>query len=144
MARNFVYDVKINQPVDRVWQALTDREQLGAWLMSNDFSPAVGHKFQFKTSAAAGSDGVVNCEVLEVAPKTRLAYRWVGGPMMNTTLSFELAPDGAGTHLKVTHAGFEMLKWGFVSLFLGSRWKKLDRAYLDALQQLMNKGPARG
>jgi len=139
MARNFVYDVEIQQPVERVWQALTDSSQLTAWLMANDFKPTVGHKFQFHSAAAAGSEGVVDCEVLDVTPQQRLAYRWQGGPMMDTTLTWELTPMGGGTRLKATHAGFNLLRWGFVSLFLGSRWKKLDRVYLDALKDMLSK-----
>jgi uncharacterized protein YndB with AHSA1/START domain len=139
MARSFVYDVQLNHPVDKVWRALTEPSKLGAWLMSNDLKPTVGHKFQFKTDAAGGSDGAVQCEVVEVVPQKRLAYKWVGGPMMDTQLTWELSPEGQGTRLQVTQSGFNLVKWGFVSLFLGSRWKKLDRAYLDALQAYLSK-----
>ena len=55
-------------PVDRVWEALTSSEALAAWLMPNDFKPAVGHRFTFRTKPAPGFDGVVRCEVLELDP----------------------------------------------------------------------------
>ena len=143
MARSFVYEVDIDNPVDQVWQAITDPKRVASWLMSNDLKPAVGHKFQFRSSAAAGSDGIVDCEVLEVTPNQRLVYRWVGGPLMETTVTWELAPAGQGTHVKMTHGGFNVMKWGFVSLFLGSRWKKLDRVYVESLRDLLNKGALR-
>ena len=55
-------------PVDRVWAALTSSEALAAWLMPNDFEPVVGHRFTFRTKPAAGFDGMVRCEVLELDP----------------------------------------------------------------------------
>ncbi len=42
-------------PVDRVWEALTSSEALAAWLMPNDFKPAVGHHFTFRTSRPPAS-----------------------------------------------------------------------------------------
>jgi uncharacterized protein YndB with AHSA1/START domain len=61
-------------PVDRVRAALTSSEALAAWLMPNDFQPAVGHHFTFRTEPAPGFDGVVRCEVLELDPPQRMAW----------------------------------------------------------------------
>ncbi len=41
-------DVFYPYPPERVWQVLTNRRALAAWLMENDFEPRVGHKFQFQ------------------------------------------------------------------------------------------------
>ena len=58
------------QPPGRVWQALTDSALLARWLMPNDFRPAVGHQFTFRTEPVPqhGFDGIVQCEVLALEP----------------------------------------------------------------------------
>jgi uncharacterized protein YndB with AHSA1/START domain len=68
-------------PVDRVWAALTSSEALAAWFMPNDFKPVVGHRFTFRTrpARAMGFDGIVRCEVLEIAPPRRMVWSWAGG-----------------------------------------------------------------
>jgi Activator of Hsp90 ATPase homolog 1-like protein len=42
-------DQFLAQPPDQVWRALTDPDLLGRWLMPNDFRPAAGHQFTFRT-----------------------------------------------------------------------------------------------
>jgi uncharacterized protein YndB with AHSA1/START domain len=58
-------------PPEKVRRALTDPELLASWLMRNDFEPRVGHRFAFRTDPvpAHGFDGIVRCEVLELAPR---------------------------------------------------------------------------
>ena len=92
----------------QVWRALAEPEALGSWLMPNDFAPRVGHRFTFRTEPVPPYfDGIVNCEVLTVEPPTRLAYSWRGGPLTDTVVSFDLMPEGAGTRLRLEHAGFD-------------------------------------
>lgn len=55
----------ISPPPERVWRALTDPDELEAWLMENDVEPRVGHRFQFRDEPKPGWRGVVDCEVLE-------------------------------------------------------------------------------
>ena len=96
-------------PVDRVWAALTSSEALAAWLMPNDFEPAVGHRFTFRTSRPPAFDGVVRCEVLELDPPTRMVWSWAGGNI-DTTVTFTLKPAGpGGTRLRMRQVGFHGL-----------------------------------
>jgi uncharacterized protein YndB with AHSA1/START domain len=48
-----VVEYSFPQPPAHVWRALTEPELLAAWLMPNDIAPVVGHKFNFRTQAAA-------------------------------------------------------------------------------------------
>jgi len=139
MKRTIVNEIHVDQSVSTVWQALTRSDRLSQWLMDNDFKPTKGHKFKFVSDPAAGSDGIVNCEVLEVTPNSRLVYRWCGGPLMNTELTWELHPEGGGTHIRATQSGFDVFKWIFTAL-VGGRWKKLDRRYLFVLKEHLNGG----
>jgi uncharacterized protein YndB with AHSA1/START domain len=122
-------------PPERVWRALTDPQELGAWLMPNDFAPTVGHKFQFNIGPQLGWRGIVDCEVLEVDPPRRLAYSWQGDPKQRgTTVTWTLTPtpDG-GTRLMLEHTGFRGLSGALLKRMLGGGWKKKLRTLLAAL-----------
>ena len=55
-------DQFLARPPEQVWQALTDPDLLARWLMPNDFRPAVGHRFTFRTEPSrARIDGIVRC-----------------------------------------------------------------------------------
>jgi len=133
MTRNLHFEVEYPYPPEQVWQALTQREALALWLMPNDFAPIVGHRFQFHTKPAPGFDGIVQCEVLEVLPPTRLVYTWIGGGV-DTTLTWTLKRNVNGTQLMLDHNGFEGLRGLFVSKILGSGWNsRILRKNLPAL-----------
>jgi uncharacterized protein YndB with AHSA1/START domain len=109
-------EVRLSQPRELVWRALTDRVTLAEWMFPNDFEPRVGHRFTFRVppDPAVGFDGlVVSCEVLECEPPRRLAFSWsAGGPVVDTRVSFRLEADGDGTRLVLEHTGFDLsLQW---------------------------------
>jgi uncharacterized protein YndB with AHSA1/START domain len=90
-------------PPERVWRALTDPAELGAWLMPSDFAALAGHKFTFD---ARPDMGIIDGEVLDVEPPRLLRCRW-SGVFGETVVTFTLTPDGEGTRLRVTHAGWD-------------------------------------
>jgi uncharacterized protein YndB with AHSA1/START domain len=100
-------DAFFPHPPEKVWRALTDPELLAAWLMPNDFEPRVGHRFTFRTDPVPlqGFDGIVHCEVLELVPAQRLRISWAGGGI-DTTVTWDLVPEGRGTRLLLSHEGF--------------------------------------
>ena len=102
-------DEFLPHPPDRVWRALTDPERLARWLMPNDFSPIVGHRFTFRTDPVPGTgfDGVVSCVVLALEPERLLRIAWAGGPGIDTTVTWTLVPEGRGTRLLLDHEGFD-------------------------------------
>ena len=122
-------------PPARVWQALTDPEALGEWLMKNDFQAKVGHKFQFRAKPQPGWNGIVDCEVMVVDEPRTLAYRWRGNPgenrskerEINTIVTWSLEPidAGAGTRLRLEHDGFEGVIGVALSHLLERGWKKM-------------------
>lgn len=128
-------------PIERVWQALTDRRALATWLMENDFEPEVGRKFQFRTKPQPGFSGIVNCEVLVVEAPRHLVYTWYGGPLKKpTTVSWrlqELAPDQ--TLLRLEHNGFEGVGGTIVRLILGAGWRGLLKKNLEKALNLSLK-----
>ena len=104
------------QTPQEVWEYLTKAELIEKWLMKNNFKPTLGHKFQFTFEAKEGSKyaGVVNCEVLEIKPFSKLSYTWDGGTNdgrnFNSEVVWTLAPKEYGTELHLTHNGFTVLE----------------------------------
>jgi uncharacterized protein YndB with AHSA1/START domain len=107
--RSIVVERTLPHPPEKVWRALTRAELISQWLMPNDFQPEVGHRFTFRTRPMGDWDGVVQCAVLEARPHERLRYSWVGGSpsaRLDSVVTWTLTPAGAGTHLRMEHAGF--------------------------------------
>ena len=97
-----------NAPADRVWNALTDINQIRQWYFKlADFKAEPGFEFQFE----GGREGRVylhKCRITEVVPGKKLQYSWrYEGYEGNSFVTFELFPEGNQTRLKLTHAGLE-------------------------------------
>ena len=97
------HEVLYHHPRERVWHALVDAAELGAWLMPTDFVPEVGRRFTFD---ARPDLGFVTGEVLEVDPPRLLRCRW-SGVFGDTLVSFELTPAADGTLLRLRHSGWQ-------------------------------------
>jgi uncharacterized protein YndB with AHSA1/START domain len=132
-------------PVERVWRALTDARLIAAWLMKNDFSPVVGHRFTLRTDPGPGFDGVVHCEVLEIEAPRRMRWSWRGGPI-DTVVTFTLTPVSLGaiegTRLEVVQTGFEGLGPVLVSVILGSGNRAIYGRKLPAVLDRIARGEA--
>lgn len=139
MKRDLKFSRVYPHPPELVWMALTNRDALGEWLMSNDFEPEIGHRFQFHTEPAPGFDGIVNCEVLAVDEPRHLSYSWKGGPI-NTILTFTLEKVPEGTRLTMEQRGFEGLKAVMVSYILGTGFKSMYEKKLPALLDKLARG----
>jgi uncharacterized protein YndB with AHSA1/START domain len=90
-------------PPTGVWKALTDPELHAPWWAAGDVRPVVGHRFDLDM----GKWGKQPCEVLEVQPERLLRYRFAAG-RLDTTITWELVPEGMGTRLVLTHEGFKL------------------------------------
>lgn len=107
-ARTVVIERDIAHPPEKLWRALTQPHLMEEWLMKNDFAPTVGHKFNLRGEWG----GVLDCEVLEVAPLETLSYSWDykhDDPAYNlkSVVTFTLTKTATGTHLRVEQTGFQ-------------------------------------
>lgn len=110
--KSIVVDRLMPHPPEKVWRALTQSDLIAEWLMKNDFEPRVGHRFNLRASPVPGRwNGVFDCEVVEVEPKARLAWRQTlsgeekaGG--IDTIVAWTLTPEAGGTRLRMEHSGF--------------------------------------
>lgn len=112
MSNTIRREIVVSQPREQVWRAITDSVTLAEWMFPNDFEPRIGHHFTFQVpgNPKRNFDGLtVHCEVTECEPPSRLAFSWsAGGPVVNTTVSFRLEPEGSGTRLFFEHGGFDL------------------------------------
>jgi len=103
------------QSPQEVWEYLTKPELIEQWLMKNDFQPVVGHKFRFTFITKNEYAGIVDCEVVEVKPFTKLSYSWNGktkdgSRTFNSMVVWTLIAKNNGTELQLQHNGFTMLE----------------------------------
>ncbi|MFC3703468.1 SRPBCC domain-containing protein [Devosia honganensis] len=105
--RTVVVERDIPHPAEKIWRALTQPHLIAEWLMQNDFSPTVGHRFQLRGEWG----GVLDCEVLAIEPNRSLSYTWNfdnDDPAygLKSVVTWTLTPSGTGTHLRMEQAGF--------------------------------------
>jgi uncharacterized protein YndB with AHSA1/START domain len=103
-----VIERTFDAPVDRVWQAIADKEAMKQWYFNlDDFRPEVGFEFGFDVEHE-GKQYLHRCKVTEVTRKKKLAYTWrYDGYEGISLVTFELFPEGNRTRLRLTHDGLE-------------------------------------
>jgi uncharacterized protein YndB with AHSA1/START domain len=108
IAEAVVIERTFNAPVARVWQALTDVDEMRIWYFDlKQFKPEVGFEFGFVVEHE-GMTYDHRCRVTKVIPQKKIAYTWrYAGHEGDSLVTFELFPDGDRTRLKLTHEGLE-------------------------------------
>jgi uncharacterized protein YndB with AHSA1/START domain len=87
-------------PPEKIWRALTHPHLIQEWLMKNDFTPVVGHRFNLSADW-----GAVDCQVLAIEPNKSLSYSW-GAYGLESVVTWTLTPTSAGTRLRMEQLGF--------------------------------------
>jgi len=131
--RSVLVEREISHPPEKLWRALTQPHLIEEWLMTNDFEPVVGHRFNLR----GGWGGVLDCEVLAVEPHRTLSYTWNfkhddAAFDLTSVVTFTLTPTSTGTHLRMEQVGFRPdQKQAFGGAKAG--W----RQFLESLDQLL-------
>src|SRR5688572_12420371 len=96
-----------NAPVEKVWLALTDKDQMKQWYFDlAEFKPEVGFEFQFYGQGKKGEQYLHLCRVTEVVKNKKISYTWkYEGFPGESLVSFVLADVGGKTKLTLTHSG---------------------------------------
>jgi len=107
-AEAIVIERTFNAPVARVWQALTDVDQMRQWYFDlKEFRPEVGFEFGFVVEHN-GNAYDHRCRITEIIPQKKIAYTWrYEGHEGRSLVTFELFPENEKTRLKLTHEGLE-------------------------------------
>jgi uncharacterized protein YndB with AHSA1/START domain len=104
----FVIERLYQAPVEKVWKALTDKNDMKKWYFDiAEFKPEVGFEFGFE---GRNEDTVYHhrCKIIEVVQFKKLRYSWqYQGHVGYSVVTFELFDEGGKTRLKLTHEGIE-------------------------------------
>lgn len=110
MNKNEVIIEKIlGAPVEKVWKAITDKEQMKQWYFDLDeFKPEVDFEFQFAGEGHKGDKYMHLCKITEAVPLKKLTYSWRYKDYPgNSFVTFELFPNDNNTKLVLTHTGLD-------------------------------------
>ena len=102
-------------PVERVFKAWTDANQLGQWFApSDDYTTKatvdlrVGHEYRISIAHKGGNVHNVLGTYRLIDPPRKLVYtwRWEGGPETDTLVTVDFTPRGDSTEGTITHDQF--------------------------------------
>lgn len=99
-ALQVVFRRRYRKPIEKVWAALTVPERLADWFAEAEVDLRVGGTIRLGWNGAHKAEVTITvCE-----PPRALAWVWtIGG--RDTLVRFDLAPDGDGCALTLTHSG---------------------------------------
>lgn len=107
----YVIERVYNAPVNKVWDALTQYDQMKQWYFDlPGFKPEVGYSFTFSGGPKDGKQYKHVCRITESIENQRLSYTWQyeGYPGQSEVI-FELFSNGEQTRLVLTHKGLSNL-----------------------------------
>ena len=114
-------EIVIDAPVQAVWQTLTEPEHVARWFADEvDLQATPGYEGSLTFTVDGSGSGrgrTVRVSVHSVEPARSLSYRWqhpdgaVARPGNSLLVTFFLAPDGAGTRLRVVETDIDDMGW---------------------------------
>ena len=106
-------EIIIDQPVERVWEALTQPEEMKNWYFNiSNFEPKEEEIFDFIVSFT-DEEGEHNFrhlfKILKVSPAEKLQHTWEhpGHSAGTSVLTWELFPHDGSTTVELSHEGIE-------------------------------------
>jgi len=98
-----------NSPVEKVWKAITDINEMKQWYFPQleTFQPEKDFETKFNVHHE-GKDYLHIWKITDVVPMKKISLEWkYAGYPGNSLVSFELFPEGNKTRLVLTHEGIE-------------------------------------
>src|ERR1700712_5155833 len=107
-AEPFIIERIVNAPIEKVWKAITNKDDMKQWYFEiADFKAEVGFEFEFEGGTEACTY-LHKCRVTEVIPLKKLTHSWrYDGYEGNSFVTWELFAEGDKTRIKLTHEGLE-------------------------------------
>ncbi|MQA00726.1 MAG: ATPase [Dehalococcoidia bacterium] len=96
---------RLVHPVEAVWAALTESDQLAAWLGPGTVEPRAGGDVSIRTGPEGRSElqRVMTGRILEWDPPRVLEHEWLQPGLDVSVVRYELEPAAGGTILRFTH-----------------------------------------
>ena len=109
--RSVVVERDIPHPPEKIWRALTQPHLIEEWLVTTDFKPVAGHRFNLRLDPEPDRTFAFDCEVLAVEPHRLLSYTWNSaddgsGDGLRSSVTWTLVPTATGTRLRMEQSGF--------------------------------------
>jgi uncharacterized protein YndB with AHSA1/START domain len=118
MADSVEKTIELRAPIERVWRALTDHEEFGAWFKVRLDGPfAIGEQSRGQMTYPGYEHYPWAARVLVMDAPRLFAFEWPHTESPDedaaraawTRVEFRLEPIATGTRLTVTESGFEAL-----------------------------------
>lgn len=97
--KDIQHSIKINNPIEQVWENISTARSLSKWFMPNDLVAQTGCVFHIQSPF-----GPSPCTVLNVQPERELSFSWDEDGWIVT---FSLTPLNDLTLFTVTHSGWK-------------------------------------
>lgn len=93
-----------SHPIQKIWKAITQADELTTWFIKADFKPEIGYHYTFSSTGENGCTEI-NGEIKQAHPYT-LEYTWVvANTNVETTVTWKLEETNEGTLLRLEHSG---------------------------------------
>ncbi len=104
----FVIERVYDAPVEKVWQAITNKDKMKEWYFDlKEFRPELGFEFEF-VGGSKEKQYVHLCRITEVIDGRKLSHTWSYKDYPGSSeVTFELFEEGGKTRLRLTHTGLE-------------------------------------
>ena len=135
-----VKEVVLDAPVNKVWTAITDKEEMKEWYFTiEEFVARPGFPFKMY-GEKKGVKFPISCTVKEVEPNRRLSYTWSYDDFpAETLLTFELMENGDQTELYLTHEGLEKIPPENADVSIENHWEGWEFIIGTSLRQYVEK-----
>jgi uncharacterized protein YndB with AHSA1/START domain len=99
------FERRLGHPIEAVWAALTDPDELAAWLGRGTIEAREGGQVSVRTGPGDRPEQqrLIAGRVLTWDPPRVLAHEWLQPGLDLSVVRYELEPDGEGTVLRFTH-----------------------------------------
>jgi uncharacterized protein YndB with AHSA1/START domain len=99
------FERRLGHSVEAVWAALTDPEQLAAWLGPGTLEPGEGGEVSIRTGPGDRPErqATISGRILAWDPPRVLEHEWIQPGLDISVVRYELEADSGGTILRLTH-----------------------------------------
>jgi uncharacterized protein YndB with AHSA1/START domain len=111
--------IELKAPVSRVWRALTDHEEFGAWFGVRMEAPfVIGQRARGQITYPGYDHLTLHATIVKMDPERLFSFTWhpyAVDPNQDytqetpTLVEFRLEPIAGGTLLRVTESGFDKI-----------------------------------
>ena len=141
--KNSIKKEKIfNHPIDKIWNAITNAEEISTWFLDADFKAEVGYRYTFNSKGEECSP--IIGEVKSATPYI-IAYSWIikDMPEISTLVTWTLENTIDGTKLTLVHSDISNYAGETaITMFesFNGGWDNCINGLLNYLKQEVNAG----